>query len=188
MHPTHQYRLVWLLRYPPPVLLNSPNEISNHNVPRLKNSLFELLYDRDGSVGIQSSGGLIEKQHLGLYDQFHSDTGPLPLSTRYSTKKLIPNLHTSIFNYRYNMHYFERGGRRKRETEVTLVSAHFVSPSSSMTFSTLSFLCWRVMWDGRRREAEKWKFSRTVNVPIMMSSYTWIETTWCNYDNINNLT
>ena len=58
-----------------------------------QNSLFELLYDRDGSVGVQSSGGLIKKQHLGLYDQFHSDTGPLPLSTRYSTKKLIPNLH-----------------------------------------------------------------------------------------------
>jgi hypothetical protein len=61
------------------------------------NSLFELLYDRDGSVGIESSGGLIKKQHLWLNDQFHSDTGPLPFSTRYSTKKLIPNLCTPIF-------------------------------------------------------------------------------------------
>ena len=83
------------------IMLSSSNSQrrSTIAVPKLsfQNSLFELLYNRDGSVGIQSSGGLIEKQHLGLYDQFHSNTGPLPLSTRYSTKKLIPNLHTSIF-------------------------------------------------------------------------------------------
>ena len=62
------------------------------------NSLFELLYHRDGSVGIQPSGGFIKEQYLWLNDQFHSDAGPLPLSTRYSTDKLIPDLHTPIFD------------------------------------------------------------------------------------------
>ena len=52
----------------------------------------------------------------------------------------------------------------------TLVLAHDLRPSSSMTFSTLSFRCACVMWDGRRRAAEKWRFSRTDSVPITTSS------------------
>ena len=39
-----------------------------------------------------------------------------------------------------------------------------------MTLSTLSFRCACVMWDGRRRAAEKWRFSRTDSVPITTSS------------------
>ena len=48
--------------------------------------------------------------------------------------------------------------------------AHPLRPSSSMTLSTLSFRSARVIREGRRRAAEKWRFSRTESVPITTSS------------------
>ena len=62
------------------------------------NSLFEQLNDRDGSVGVQSSGWFIKKEHLWFDNELHSNTGPLPLSARHSTNELSPNLHTPVFH------------------------------------------------------------------------------------------
>ena len=59
--------------------------------------LFEQLNDRDSSMSIQSSGGLIQEQDLRLDDELHADIGPLPLSTRHTSDKLSTNLG----QYRY---------------------------------------------------------------------------------------
>ena len=42
-------------------------------------SPFQQLDYGDSSVSIQSSGGLIQKQHLGFYDQLHTNVGTPPL-------------------------------------------------------------------------------------------------------------
>jgi len=53
---------------------------------------------------------------------------------------------------------------------LTFLSAQLFRQSSWMTFSTLSFRSFLDMWDGRRREAEKLRFSRTVKLPVTISS------------------
>ena len=53
----------------------------------------------------------------------------------------------------------------------TLVSAQYWSPSSLMTLLTLWVRWLLVVLDGKRRAAEKWRFSRTDRVPITTSSY-----------------
>lgn len=55
---------------------------------------------------------------------------------------------------------------------VTLVLAQELSPSSWMTWSTLSLLCCLVVAGGRRRAAENAKFSLTLREPIIRSSCT----------------
>ena len=50
------------------------------------------------------------------------------------------------------------------------MSAQCVSPSSCITVSTFSFLSFEDKDEGRRRDAEKRKFSRTVRVPMTKSS------------------
>ncbi len=45
------------------------------------NVLLKQFQDSDGCVCIQSSGRLVQEQHLRLNDQLHTDTGPLPLSS-----------------------------------------------------------------------------------------------------------
>ena len=64
----------------------------NHNNTMRRYTLFEQLNDCHSRVSIQSSGGLVQEQNLGLYDEFHSNVGPLPLPTRHTTDKLSPNL------------------------------------------------------------------------------------------------
>ena len=54
---------------------------------------------------------------------------------------------------------------------VTFVLAQEWRCSSSMTFSTLSLRCFHVVFRGRRSAAEKCRFSRTVRVPRIVSSY-----------------
>ena len=64
----------------------------------------------------------------------------------------------------------------------TIVFWHSVSPNSSITLSTFSFLCLNEYWEGRRSAAEKLKFSLTVNDPITISSYTKEERWLVTYD------
>ena len=59
-------------------------------------TLFQQFDYGDGSVCIQSTGWFIQKQHLGLNDQLHTDVGTLPLPSWNPTKKLRPNLHIEI--------------------------------------------------------------------------------------------
>ena len=51
-----------------------------------------------------------------------------------------------------------------------LVLAQPLRPSSSMTFSTLSFRSACVIQEGRRRAAGKWRFSKIDSVSIITSS------------------
>ena len=55
-------------------------------------SLFQQLHNRDSCVCVQASGRLIQEQHLRLYDQLHTNAGPLSLSTRHTAKKLCTHL------------------------------------------------------------------------------------------------
>ena len=55
-------------------------------------SPLEQLHHRDCSVGVEASGGLVQEENLRLNDELHANVGPLPLSTRDTTKELCPNL------------------------------------------------------------------------------------------------
>ncbi len=43
--------------------------------------LLQKFNNRDGRVCIQSSGGFVQKQHLRLNDQLHTNVSSLPLSS-----------------------------------------------------------------------------------------------------------
>ena len=51
------------------------------------------LYYSYSSECIQSSGWLIKKQYLWLYNQLHTNVCPLPLSSTDTTNELSTNLH-----------------------------------------------------------------------------------------------
>ena len=60
--------------------------------------------------------------------------------------------------------------KHSARVRFTFVSAQCVSPSSCITLSTFSFLSLEDKDEGRRRDAENRKFSRTVRVPMTTSS------------------
>ena len=60
---------------------------------------------------------------------------------------------------------------RLQAQQLTRVAAHLASPSSEITSSTLWLRFSHGMECGSRRAAENWMFSRTVSIPITMSSW-----------------
>ena len=73
--------------------------------------------------------------------------------------------------------------KHSARVRFTFVSAQCVSPSSCITVSTFSFLSFEDKDEGRRRDAENRKFSRTVKVPMTISSCN--TNTTVSYCNIN---
>lgn len=111
--------------------------------------------------------------------------------THHLLSPLCPPLHLPIHHYHQHalfssceyLQHIRSAMLQSRTVHITFVSAQFPRPSSNMTWSTLASRSASVTSLGSRSAAEKWKFSRTVRVPITTSSCKRHEV--CSKQNLN---
>lgn len=138
--------------------------------------LVQKAHDAVGCVRVEAGGWLVQEEKGWRSDELHAYATALSLSARHASEKLCTYL-TDRGGRRSALNLFLRLiGPQKLTKQAsgpsTLVSAQSSRPSSWMMFFTFfSLSAMEYCCRGNRKFAENKRFSRTLRVPMRMSSW-----------------